>query len=103
MTRDINHLLKIAENFDNAGLFSSSEEIDGLIKHIAKKLSKDEYRTFTKKIRANVEKKILSKQAKDNMTHKLLAIAAQFDVEGNFEESDKIVKTVKAMLKKNKK
>jgi len=204
MTRDINHLLKIAEKFDNAGLFSSSEEIDGVIKHIAKKLSKDEYRTFTKKIRNkfasesydstyykyafNIEKldadlsryidlgrndrkidprlekymndhrrkasdlpqpiSVLSRQmnfyaewisyiertfgtatwerefykrakenfqdlvrigdnkgienkeSKHNMAHKLLAIAAQFDAEGNFEESDKIAKTVEAMLKK---
>ena len=99
MTRDINHLLKIAKNFDKAGLFSSSEVVDNLIGHIAGKLTNDDYRKFTKKIR---EGSVTTKKEKDDMAIKLLAIAAQFDVEGNFEESDKIAATVEAMLKKKR-
>lgn len=100
MTRDINHLLKIAKSFDDVGLFSSSEAVDSVIKHIAKKLSNDTYRTYTKKVRDGIIKKIENKKANAGMPEKLLAIAAQFDIEGNFEEADRITKTVETMLKK---
>lgn len=100
MTRDINQLLKIAEKFDKSGLFGSSEAVDGLIKHLAGKLTNDQYRAITKKIRNTSAKKVEMKTANDAMPQKLLAIAAQFDAEGNFEEADKIIATIQTMLRK---
>lgn len=99
MTRDINQLSKIAEKFDESGLFGSSEAVDTVIKHLASKLTSDEYRAFTKKIR-NKFAGSKERLTKSNMASKLIAIASQFDAEGNFAEADKITKTVEAMLEK---
>ena len=98
MTKDIDQLLKIADGLDNSGLFGASEAVSGVIQHIANKLSSDNYRAFTKKIREGAV--FSSKKAQENMVSQLLAIAAQFDAEGNFDESDRITSTAKAMLKK---